>query len=60
MDAKLTDLGIAKIMHNKEKTSNATMIYTAKYVSKETAIDEIISFASDIWSLGMVFYELFT
>lgn len=60
LDAKLTDLGIAKVIHNKEKTSNATMIYTAKYVSKETAIDEIICFASDIWSLGIVYYEMFT
>ena len=54
-NAKLTDLGIARLIENKEKTFGATIAFTPRYTSKETAIDEITSFASDIWSLGLVY-----
>jgi len=51
-------LGIAKALENKEKTTNATIAFTARYVSRETAVDEVTSFSSDIWSLGLVIYEI--
>lgn len=60
MQAKLADLGISKILENKEKTFNTTVAFTAKYASKETVIDSATSFASDIWSLGLIFYETIT
>jgi len=60
LEAKLTDLGIAKVLENKEKTMNATIAFTARYVSKETAIEGITSYASDIWSFGVLMYELCT
>jgi serine/threonine protein kinase len=31
-----------------------------RYVSPETALDEVTSFKSDIWSLGLVIYEVLT
>ena len=37
-----------------------TVAYTMRYVSGETAIDEITSFKSDIWSFGLVMYEVLT
>lgn len=37
-----------------------TLAYTAKYASPETTIEEVTSFASDIWSFGLLLYELFT
>lgn len=46
MNAKLTDLGIAKALEDKEKTLSATIAFTARYVSRETAVEEVTSFAS--------------
>ncbi|KRX00145.1 Protein kinase-like domain [Pseudocohnilembus persalinus] len=58
--AKLTDLGIARALEDKEKTMNATIAFTARYASRESAVDEVTAYTSDIWSLGLVMYELFT
>lgn len=60
MDAKLTDLGIAKALEDKEKTLNATIAFTARYAARESAVDEVTSFTNDIWSFGLVMYELLT
>jgi serine/threonine protein kinase len=57
LSAKITDLGIAKVLENKEKTENATMAFTARYASRESAIDNITTFKADIWSLGLLIYE---
>jgi eukaryotic-like serine/threonine-protein kinase len=57
LSAKITDLGIAKVLENKEKTENATMAFTARYASRESAIDNITTFKADIWSLGLLMYE---
>lgn len=51
-------MGIARALENKEKTLNATIAYTARYAPRETIEDSVTSYASDIWSLGLVFYEL--
>lgn len=59
-EAKLTDLGIAKVLENKERTESATIAFTARYASRECAIENITSFSNDIWSFGMVLYEIFT
>lgn len=60
LNAKLTDLGIAKVLENKQQTSSATLAYTLHYASKETALEEITSFKSDIWSFGILIYEVLT
>ena len=59
-DAKLTDLGIAKVLENKEKTESATIAFTARYASREAALENITSFCNDIWSFGVMMYEILT
>ena len=56
---KLTDFGIAK---NLENTSNLSKTYvgTRNYMSPERIIGNEYSYSSDIWSLGLVIYELAT
>ena len=56
--AKLTDLGISRALENKDMTTGGTIAYTTRYVSRETIVDEVTSFSSDIWSLGLVIYEI--
>ena len=56
--ARLGDLGIAKILENRDKTNSSFAGFTPVYASKEAAIDEISSFASDIWSVGIIIYEV--
>jgi serine/threonine protein kinase len=58
--AKIVDFGIAKIaseekLHSKERTSG-----TIAYMSPEQVNDSKIDARTDIWSLGVVFYEMLT
>lgn len=53
---KLTDFGISKEMHLADVSS--TFVGTATYMAPERAAGDNYSFESDIWSAGMVFYEL--
>lgn len=59
-EAKLADLGIAKVLENKEKTESATIAFTARYASREAAIESITSLSNDIWSFGILMYEILT
>ena len=34
------------------------MCFTLKYASKEAVIEEMTNFASDIWALGLIMYEI--
>jgi serine/threonine protein kinase len=54
---KLTDFGISKDVHT---SIGMTFIGTANYMSPERASGREYSFQSDIWSAGMVIYELAT
>ena len=63
-DVKLTDFGIAKTSDEKpsmEITSPGTVIGTPAYMSPEQFSDsKSITYQSDIYSLGVVFYEMLT
>jgi len=62
---KLLDFGIAKILSadqgdSSAKTMTMVRLLTPEYASPEQLLDEPIATASDIYSLGVVLYELLT
>lgn len=56
---KLTDFGISKDV-NANVGMAATFVGTANYMAPERALGREYSFRSDVWSAGMVVYELAT
>lgn len=58
-EVKLTDFGISKDL-NSTVAMAATFVGTATYMSPERASGQDYSFAADIWSIGLVLYELAT
>jgi len=56
---KITDFGIAKsLIEDNTKTLN--ILGTAYYISPEQAQGKILSYSTDIYSLGVVMYEMLT
>mmetsp|Transcript_8545 Transcript_8545/g.18229 ORF Transcript_8545/g.18229 Transcript_8545/m.18229 type:complete len:337 (-) Transcript_8545:19-1029(-) len=56
---KLTDFGISKDLNSTVGVA-ATFVGTANYMSPERALGKDYSYGSDVWSAGMVVYELAT
>lgn len=56
---KLTDFGIAKTLENTSGFCN-TFVGTKTYMSPERIMGKEYSYSSDIWSLGLVLFELAT
>ena len=59
----LADFGLAKVLTMSEKsrlTRAGTVVGTASYMSPEQAADEPLDGRSDIYSLGIVLFELLT
>ncbi|MBC7333416.1 MAG: PASTA domain-containing protein [Actinobacteria bacterium] len=54
---KVTDFGIAKILGGDE-TKTISIMGTAHYISPEQAKGELLDFRTDIYSLGIVMYEM--
>jgi len=60
-DAKVTDFGIARSLDVEEGvTQTGTVLGTSNYLSPEQAAGEPVTPATDIYSLGVVLYELLT
>ena len=55
---KITDFGIAQAMNNLTITHNKGILGSAHYFSPEQARGEHVDFKSDIYSLGVVMYEM--
>jgi PASTA domain./Protein kinase domain. len=58
--AKVTDFGIARAATDYTLTYNKNIIGTAQYFSPEQAKGGIVDEKSDIYSLGIVMYEMLT
>ena len=56
---KLSDFGISKSLDNTANICD-TFVGTATYMSPERAVGHDYSFTADVWSFGMVLYEMAT
>jgi serine/threonine protein kinase len=57
---KLTDFGIVRVAEDAGLTNSGIVLGTADYLSPEQARGEILSASSDLYSLGVVMFEMLT
>jgi len=57
---KLTDFGIASVMDAERLTDTVTTLGTVQYSPPEQAQGEAVAPAADVYSLGIVMYEMLT
>jgi serine/threonine-protein kinase len=58
--AKVTDFGIARSLEDGGLTATGRVLGTTDYVSPEQALGEDVTAESDVYSLGVVLYEMLT
>ncbi len=59
-DVKVTDFGIARAVTSSTMTKTGAVLGTAHYISPEQAMGDSVGPASDLYSLGVVLYEMLT
>ncbi|MEO8433089.1 MAG: protein kinase [Acidobacteriota bacterium] len=57
---KIMDFGIARLTQDRGMTATGTVVGTPDYMSPEQARGIALDFRSDIYSMGVVLYEIFT
>jgi serine/threonine protein kinase/Tfp pilus assembly protein PilF len=57
---KIMDFGLVKYAGRKRLTKTGTRLGTVSYMSPEQACGEEVDHRSDIWSFGVMFYEMLT
>jgi tRNA A-37 threonylcarbamoyl transferase component Bud32 len=58
--AKVTDFGIARTLEEDGLTADGRVLGTTDYVSPEQALGRAVTGRSDLYSLGIVLYEMLT
>jgi len=58
--AKITDFGLALLAERTQLTREGTTLGTAAYMSPQQASGDRVDHRTDIWSLGVVLYEILT
>jgi serine/threonine protein kinase len=58
--AKVTDFGIARTLDEEGLTADGRVLGTTDYVSPEQALGQPVTGQSDLYSLGIVLYEMLT
>src|SRR5579875_1026580 len=58
--AKVTDFGIARTLEEDGLTADGRVLGTTDYVSPEQALGQAVTGRSDLYSLGIVLYEMLT
>jgi len=58
--AKITDFGLAKVLGGSLITKQTTTMGTVAYMSPEQAQGQDVDHRTDLWSLGVVIYEMLT
>jgi serine/threonine-protein kinase len=59
-ELKIVDFGLAKLAGQQDLTKDATTIGTIAYMSPEQAKGQSTDHRTDIWSFGVILYELLT
>ena len=57
---KIVDFGLARIIDSNTSTQTAAIAGTAPYMSPEQADGKHIDYRTDLWSLGVVLYQMLT
>jgi serine/threonine protein kinase len=55
---RLTDFGIARLGPDSDMTEEGVVLGTASYLSPEACMGEALDSRTDIWSFGVVLYEM--
>jgi TolB-like protein/Tfp pilus assembly protein PilF len=58
--ARILDFGIAKLLKQTQRTQIGTTVGTIAYMSPEQTRGDSVDLRCDIWSLGVVLYEMLT
>jgi serine/threonine protein kinase len=57
---KILDFGLAKLSTQTKLTKESTTLGTVSYMSPEQAKGEEVDYRTDIWSLGIILFEMLT